>query len=116
MLRWVKIRSEANPYDPAWELYLEERMAWKMGHTLAGRGRIDYLWKEQGGKCAVCRQPLPVEEQPWHIHHRVWRCFGGQDDVRQPGVVARQLPPADPRTQETLIGPSRVLRGTLWKA
>src|SRR5262249_8505481 len=47
-LRWVKIRSGANPYDPAWELYLEERAAWKLGHTLAGRGRIDYLWKEQG--------------------------------------------------------------------
>jgi len=78
VLRWVKIRSEANPYDPAWELYLEERMAWKMGHTLAGRGQIDYLWRSQGGKCPVCRQPMPVEEQPWHMHHRVGRCFGGQ--------------------------------------
>jgi RNA-directed DNA polymerase len=79
VLRWVKIRSEANPYDPAWELYLEERAAWKLSHTLAGRGRIDYLWKEQRGKCVVCRQPLHVEEQPWHIHHRVWRCYGGQE-------------------------------------
>jgi RNA-directed DNA polymerase len=78
VLRWKKIRSEANPYDPSWELYLEERMAWKMGHTLAGRGQIDYLWRSQGGKCPVCRQPMPVEEQPWHIHHRVWRCLGGK--------------------------------------
>ncbi len=78
VLRWVKIRSEANPYDPAWELYLEERMAWKLGHTVAGRGQIDYLWRSQGGKCPVCRQPMPVEEKPWHIHHRVWRCFGGR--------------------------------------
>jgi RNA-directed DNA polymerase len=75
----VKIRSEANPYDPAWELYLEGRMTWKLGHTLAGRGRIEYLWKEQGGKCVVCGQALRIEEQPWHIHHRVWRCRGGQD-------------------------------------
>jgi RNA-directed DNA polymerase len=78
VLRWKKIRSEANPYDPAWELYLEERMVWKLGHTLAGRGQIDYLWRSQGGKCPVCRQPLPVEDRPWHIHHRVWRCFGGK--------------------------------------
>ena len=49
VLRWVKIRSAANPYDPEWELYLEERSAWKLTHTLAGRGRIEYLWKEQGG-------------------------------------------------------------------
>jgi RNA-directed DNA polymerase len=79
ILRWVKIRSEANPYDPAWEAYLEERMVWKMGHTLAGRGRIEYLWKGQGGKCVVCQQTLQREEQAWHIHHRRWRCFGGQD-------------------------------------
>jgi RNA-directed DNA polymerase len=78
-LRWVKIRSEANPYDPVWELYLEERMVWKLGHTLAGRSRIAYLWKGQDGRCLGCRQPLQVEEQPWHVHHRVWRCFGGPE-------------------------------------
>jgi RNA-directed DNA polymerase len=79
VLRWVKIREEANPYDPAWEQYLEGRMTWKLGQSLAGRGRIEYLWKEQGGKCVVCGQALRGEEQPWHIHHRVWRCRGGQD-------------------------------------
>ena len=75
--RHTKIRAEANPYDPAWEPYLEERMTWKMGHTLAGRTRIGYLWKEQGGRCVACKQVLRVEEQPMHIHHRRWRCFGG---------------------------------------
>jgi RNA-directed DNA polymerase len=78
VLRWQKIRSEANPYDPSWELYLEGRLAWKLGHTLAGRSRIEYLWKGQGGKCPVCRQLLQAADRPWHIHHRVWRCDGGQ--------------------------------------
>jgi RNA-directed DNA polymerase len=78
-LRWRKIRSEANPYDPAWEAYLEARRTWKMGQTLAGRGRIEYLWKGQGGRCVACGQALQVEEQPWHVHHRHWRCYGGQD-------------------------------------
>lgn len=77
VLRWVKIRSVANPYDPSWEAYLEERRVWKLGHTLAGRGRIEYLGKGQGGKCVMCGQALRAEEQPWHIHHRRWRCFGG---------------------------------------
>jgi RNA-directed DNA polymerase len=77
ILRWVKIRSAANPYDSEWELYLEERSAWKLTHTLAGRGRIEYLWKEQEGRCLVCGQILRVEEEAWHIHHRVWRSRGG---------------------------------------
>jgi RNA-directed DNA polymerase len=79
VLRWQKVRSGANPYDPSWEPYLEGRMAWKLGHTLAGRGRIGYLWKGQGGKCRVCGQALQEAEQPWHIHHVRWRCLGGQD-------------------------------------
>jgi RNA-directed DNA polymerase len=79
VLRWTKIRSATNPYDPGWELYLEERLAWKLGHTLAGRGRIEYLWKEQQGRCMVCGQALQADEQPWHIHHRVWRSRGGRE-------------------------------------
>ena len=79
VLRWTKIRSATNPYDPEWELYLEARLVWKLGHTLAGRGRIGYLWKEQQGRCVVCGQALQADEQPWHIHHRVWRSRGGQE-------------------------------------
>jgi RNA-directed DNA polymerase len=79
--RFVKIRSDANPYDPAWELYLEERHYWQLEGTLAGMGRIEYLWKEQGGRCARCGQTLRTSEKPWHIHHRLWRCHGGQDTV-----------------------------------
>ncbi len=77
VLRWRKIRSATNPYDPEWELYLEERSAWKLTHTLAGRGRIEYLWKGQGGRCVMCGQPLQAEDEPWHIHHRIWRNRGG---------------------------------------
>ena len=79
IVRQVKIRSEVNPYDPAWELYLEARMAWKLEQTLAGRGRIEYLWKEQQGRCVVCGQALRVAEEDWHIHHRIWRSLGGSD-------------------------------------
>jgi hypothetical protein len=27
----------------------------------------------------VCRQLLLFEEQPWPVHRRVWRCFGGRE-------------------------------------
>jgi RNA-directed DNA polymerase len=79
VLRWRKIRSAANPYDPEWELYLEARSGWKLTHTLTGRGRIEYLWKEQGGRCVMCGQLLQAEDQPWHVHHRIWRSRGGDE-------------------------------------
>jgi RNA-directed DNA polymerase len=80
IIRQIKIRSEANPYDPEWELYLEARTVWKLEQTLAGHSRIEYLWKEQEGRCRVCGQPLLIEQRPWHLHHRIWRCKGGQED------------------------------------
>jgi 5-methylcytosine-specific restriction endonuclease McrA len=76
---YVKIRSDVNPYDPKWELYLEARLGWQLSQTLAGRGRIEYLWKEQEGRCVICSQPLRIAEEDLHIHHRIWRSRGGPD-------------------------------------
>src|SRR5262249_13791722 len=49
--RHVKVRGAANPYDPSWELYFEERLTAQMANTLTGRGKARYLWLEQDGKC-----------------------------------------------------------------
>jgi RNA-directed DNA polymerase len=78
--RHVKVRGEANPYEPAWELYFEERLAAQMASTLAGRGTTRYLWLEQRGRCLVCGQPL-TPEAGWHMHHLLWRSHGGDHDV-----------------------------------
>jgi RNA-directed DNA polymerase len=79
IIRYVKIRSDANPYDPKWELYLEARLGWQLTQTLAGRSRIEYLWKKQKGRCWVCGQPLRIAEEDCQIHHRIWRSRGGLD-------------------------------------
>jgi RNA-directed DNA polymerase len=76
--RHVKIRGVANPYDPSWEVYFEERLSAKMANDLSGRTAAEYLWKQQGGKCPVCGQGLTLEER-WHIHHLEWRVYGGSD-------------------------------------
>src|SRR5262249_38545968 len=78
--RHVKVRGEANPYDPAWELYFEERFATQMASTLTGRGTTRYLWLEQDGKCLVCDQPLTLDAG-WHLHHLLWRSHGGGHEV-----------------------------------
>jgi RNA-directed DNA polymerase len=79
IIRYVKIRSAVNPYDPKWELYLEARLGWQLTQTLAGRSRIESLWKDQEGRCVVCGQPLRIAEEDWQIHHRIWRSRGGPD-------------------------------------
>lgn len=78
--RHVKVRGTANPYDPAWELYFEERLANQMASILTGRGTARYLWLEQDGKCLVCGQALTLVEG-WHVHHLRWHAHGGDDTV-----------------------------------
>jgi len=49
--RHTKIKGKANPYDPEWEVYLEERLGAKMADGLQGRRTLLYLWQEQKGIC-----------------------------------------------------------------
>src|SRR5262245_14988521 len=78
--RHVKSRSDANPYDPSWELYLAGRLWAQMASNRVGRGAARYLWLEQDGKCLVCGQSLPLAEG-WQIHHLRWRCHGGDETL-----------------------------------
>jgi RNA-directed DNA polymerase len=80
IIRYVKIRSTVNPYDPAWEAYLEARWGWQLAQTRKGRSRFEFLWTTQEGRCVVCGQVLRVAEDEDHeIHHRIWRSRGGPD-------------------------------------
>jgi RNA-directed DNA polymerase len=74
--RHIKIKGEANPYDPAWERYFEHRLGVNMADDLKGRRQLLYLWREQKGICPVCRQKI-TKLTGWHNHHLVWRSHGG---------------------------------------
>ena len=76
--RHIKVREAANPYDPAWELYFEQRLGVKMSHTLRGRRKLSSLWREQNGLCPICHQKI-TKLTGWHNHHIVWRVHGGED-------------------------------------
>lgn len=79
MDRYVKVKSDANPYDPAYESYFDKRLQWRMSESIAGRAKLSRLWKKQEGRCAECAERM-TSETGWHIHHVIWRTFGGTDD------------------------------------
>jgi RNA-directed DNA polymerase len=76
--RHTKIKADANPYDPTWEMYFEERLGVKMVHNLKGKRQLIYLWKEQNGLCPVCHQKI-TKLTGWNNHHIVRRVDGGAD-------------------------------------
>lgn len=78
--RHTKIKSAANPYDPAWETYFEQRLDQKMLNHLAGKESLRHLWFEQRGICPVCEQKI-TPQTGWHSHHIVWRVNGGGEGM-----------------------------------
>lgn len=78
--RHTKIKGEANPYDPAWEIYFEQRLGVKMAANLRGRRQLLSLWKAQNGLCPVCGQKI-TKLTGWHSHHLVWKSNGGGDTL-----------------------------------
>ena len=78
MKRHVKIQGRCNPYDPEWEIYLEERLSVKMENNLQGKRMLTHLWREQNGICPVCNQPISTLTG-WHNHHIVYKTLGGSD-------------------------------------
>jgi RNA-directed DNA polymerase len=78
--RHIKIKAEANPFDPVWETYFEKRLNLEMVDTLMGRKKLLSLWFNQEGNCAVCNEKL-TQSSSWHVHHIRYRKDGGDDRV-----------------------------------
>ena len=76
--RHIKIRAEANPFDPKWEEYFEKRYGLKMLDTLKGRKKLIRLWIDQDECCPICTERITTETG-WHVHHIVRRVDGGKD-------------------------------------
>jgi RNA-directed DNA polymerase len=74
--RHTPIQGEANPFDPAWEVYFEKRLGVKMAQNLTGRRQLRHLWEEQKGICPVCQQKI-TQITGWHNHHIIWKSRGG---------------------------------------
>jgi RNA-directed DNA polymerase len=78
IVRHIKVRAAANPYDPKWERYFEKRLVTKMTTNLMIHPSLFRLWRSQNGVCPICQDKI-VQETGWEIHHIVARVNGGSD-------------------------------------
>ena len=76
--RHVKIKGAANPYDPEFETYFEERLGLTMKESLKGRNRLLFLWYLQDGICPKCGEKI-TKETGWNLHHILPKAQGGSD-------------------------------------
>ena len=74
--RHVKVKGDANPYDPAYETYFEQREGAHMQETFRGTRTLRFLWHEQSGLCTVCYTKI-TRITGWRLHHCVPRVMGG---------------------------------------
>jgi RNA-directed DNA polymerase len=74
--RHVKVKGEANPYDPTYETYFEEREGAHMLETFRGTRTLRYLWHEQRGLCTQCNTKI-TRITGWRLHYCVPRVMGG---------------------------------------
>lgn len=76
--RHIKIRGIANPYDPKYETYFEERRGYRMLDSVRHTRRLVRLWSEQEGACPICNQPIDLTDG-FNVHHIEPRVSGGSD-------------------------------------
>jgi len=76
--RHVRLKTDANPYDPEWETYYEARFDRSMkDHRRSG---LRILWRRQSGCCGVCHQKI-TRHSGWATHHRISISKGGADTL-----------------------------------
>jgi len=78
--RHVKVKSGANPYDPAYETYFEKREGNHVSETFRGTRTLRFLWYEQAGLCTVCTERI-TRITGWRLHHCVPRVLGGSTNA-----------------------------------
>lgn len=75
--RHLKIRSAANPFEQADEIYFEGRQQYLMLQKLTGKRMHRFIYNRQQGKCALCQQAIN-SQTGWHLHHLTPKHLGGK--------------------------------------
>ena len=74
IVRWLKTKSEATPFDSNCKEYFEERNTKRMLREIKGRKKLNSLYKSQKGLCPFCAKPITVE-QGFSIQNTIGKDF-----------------------------------------
>ena len=78
--RHTKIKGAANPFDPAWEEYFENRFGLQMKDNPRGKNQLLILWYMQEGLFPNCHEKI-TKETGWKIHYIQRKTDGGKGNV-----------------------------------
>lgn len=78
--RHTKIKGEANPYDPDYETYFEQRLDYVWRNSEQGKRKVFRLWSRQNRCCLMCKQVITFDTG-WHVHHVIEKHKGGSDKL-----------------------------------
>ncbi len=84
--RHVKVKGDANPYDPTYETYFEKREADHMLETFRGSRTLRLLWYSQRGLCPVCNTKI-TRLTGWRLHYRLPRVKGGSRSAENSALL-----------------------------
>jgi len=70
IIRYVKIRNDANPYDTEWESYFKYCETRKMLEHFDGRKTVERMWEKQMRRCPVCGKSI-TEDSQWIITNTI---------------------------------------------
>ena len=87
--RHVKVRGSFNPFDPAFNQYLEQRISMKMQSSNTGKSNAGKLWRGQRGVCPECSEKISSTDR-WRIHHLESPFEGGKTNLSNMVVLHQQ--------------------------
>ena len=103
--RHIKIKAEANPFDPAWDDYFELRANRKRGVHIDQYKKPVRLWIDQQGLCPVCRQQID-EDTGWFIHRVPTGAIGNMGNAFKEVVLHPSCQAQVRRLSETVTKPA----------
>ena len=78
IVRHVKIKGDANPFDSNWNAYFEDRIGRQMGIKGRNQKKLVHLLLQQNGNCQSCGDAITSQTR-WTLQNTVPRVLGESD-------------------------------------